>query len=107
MHSRQPAKKLSLEEQAQFEELVEKSIIARYDGNLERWEGRDGGPVYTPLDTDHVRTLLNALWGELLTPQAIDDAFERLAEGENEWPHGYCEDDIEEQWQSISSCGPE
>jgi hypothetical protein len=95
------AYKLSSAEECQFETLIDQSILDRYDGDLERGWDKDG-PTYRPLDTDHVRTLLNVLWGELLAPQAI--AFERLTQLGNRWPHGYCEEDEEER--TIASYGP-
>jgi hypothetical protein len=92
---------LSISEECQFETLVDQSIRDRYDGDLERWEDiRDGGQTYTPIDTDHVRDLLNVLWGELLTSQAIEDAFERLTQDGADidaWPHGWCQEDEDER----------
>jgi hypothetical protein len=87
--------KLSSEEEIEFEDMVKSSITAQYDGDLERHECSVTAEVhYTPLDTDHIRTLLNELWGELLTVETIEDFFKRLTkDGAEEWPHAYCEED--------------
>jgi hypothetical protein len=92
-----PTPKLNIEEEIEFENIVERSITARYDGDLERHECPKTIEVhYTPLDVDHIRTLLNELWGELLTVDTIEDFFKRLTEdGAEEWPHAYCEEDEE------------
>ena len=97
---------LSLEEITAFETLIDDSIVAEYNGDLNRWwDERDGGYIYTPLDSDHVRELLVKLWGEILTSEAIDDAFVRLTEdGAREWPRAYCEEDKESSL--ISDIGP-
>jgi len=59
--------------------MVEESITACYDRELERLEqGERGEFCYRPLDTGYARELSVALWGELLTPQAIEDIFARL-----------------------------
>src|SRR5262245_14302429 len=86
---------LDVETKIAFEELVDNSIIERYDGDLERHQCPKTAEVhYTPLDTDHIRTLLNRLWGESLTAETIEDFFERLTkDGAEEWPHGWCEED--------------
>jgi hypothetical protein len=86
---------LTSDERFQFEELVDASVVARYEGDLERGEDpKTGGVYYVPLDD--VRDVLMALWGELLTPQAIEDTVERLTtEGAEYWPHGWCEEDEE------------
>jgi hypothetical protein len=88
---------LQLEEQAKFEELIDNSVIERYDSELERLgEGRHGEIGYRPIDTDCVLELLIKLWGNPLTPEAINDAFDRLMQHE-EWPHGWCEEEEEEE----------
>src|SRR5262245_42579434 len=86
---------LTVEEQSTFEEMIDASVIARYDSELERHDACDrkgaptGGHYYTPSDTDRIHELLTKLWGDLLTAEAIDDAFTRLTEdGAGEWPHG-------------------
>jgi hypothetical protein len=91
--------KLSLDEDMKFNDMIERSIVARYDGDLERHECPKTAEVhYTPLDTDHIRTLLDALWGETLTAKTIEEFFKRMTEdGAEEWPHAYCEDDEEER----------
>jgi hypothetical protein len=98
---------LSFEEKLRFEAMIDESIIAEYDGDLERWDDeRDGGYNYTPLDTDHIRDLLTKLWGELLSKEALDDAFLRLTEdGAAGWPCAYCEDDEDER--PLSDLRPE
>lgn len=76
-----------------LEEIVDTAVAEQYDGPLERLgENKDGAICYRPEDTDRVRELLVSLWGEVLTPDAIEDAFERLMD-HDEWPHGYCEED--------------
>ena len=85
-----------------FECMIDSSIVERYDSDLERLgEDRHGKIYYRPLDTDRVITLLVGLWGDLLTPEAINEAFDRLIEDQDDWPHGYCEEDEEER--SLSS----
>jgi hypothetical protein len=90
---------LTSEEQERFENAIDATIIARYNGDLERHEDPRGkrGDFYTPLDTNNIRELLIELWGERLTANAIEDAFLRLTEdGAESWPHGWCDDDIAE-----------
>jgi len=67
-----------------FEVMVDNSIVEQYDGPLDRLgEDQHGAIYYAPLDTDHIRTLLISLWGDLLSAAAIEEAFERLmAQGE-------------------------
>src|SRR5262249_9212296 len=82
---------------SKFETLIDDSIVARYDSELERLgESKHGEIGYRPIDTDYVRKLLVDLWGELLTAEAIDEAFERLMQ-HDEWPHGWCEEDEEDR----------
>ena len=89
-----------------FESMIDDSIVRRYDGDLKRLgEGRHGEIWYRPLDPDYVSTLLIDLWGELLTPEAINEAFDRLMEEQGDWPRGYCEEDEEER--PLSSFGPD
>jgi len=77
-----------------FEKMIDASIVDQYDGLLERLDDpRDGGTYYRPLDTDHLANILVELWGDLLTPEAINEAFDRLMEEQDEWPHGYCDDE--------------
>ena len=88
---------LSLEEACRFETMIDDSITSRYDGELDRGgEDLDGALAYTPLNTDAIRNLLHALWGELLTPEAIESAFDRLMD-HSTWPHGWCQADEDER----------
>src|SRR5262245_29200326 len=97
---------LTIEEQSTFEEMIDASIVARYESELERHDDCDrkgvfDGYFYTPLDTDRIRELLTMLWGDLLTAEAIEDAFTRLTkDGAGEWPRGYCEEDEDEKEQA-------
>lgn len=95
---------LSLDEQCCFETLIDDLIIAKYNGDLERWwDDRECRYHYTPVDTDDIRDLLTKLWGDLLSKEACDDAFLRLTEdGAEEWPHAYCED--EEAERTLPDC---
>jgi hypothetical protein len=103
---RKTAMKLDGKTQAAFETMIDDSIVERYDGNLDRLgEGRHGEICYRPLDPDYVGRVLVELWGDRLTPEAINAAFDRLMEEHDEWPHGYCEDDEDER--PLSSYGPE
>jgi len=79
--------------------VVDKSITKRYDGPLDRFEGRHGEITYQPIDTDAIIQLLVELWGDLLTPEAINDAFDRLMDPDiwGKWPRGYCEADEAER----------
>ena len=80
-----------------LEEIVDAAVTGQYDGPLERLgEDKDGATHYRPEDIDRVRELLVSLWGEVLTPEAVEGAFGRLMDG-GEWPHGYCEEDEEER----------
>jgi hypothetical protein len=80
-----------------FEMMVDTSIVEQYDGPLDRLgEDQHGVICYAPLDTDHIRTLLISLWGDLLSAETIEETFERLM-AQGEWPRGYCEDDEEER----------
>jgi hypothetical protein len=86
----------SWEEQSVFENAIDATIIARYDGDLERHEDPRGkrGVCYTPLDTSNIQELLTRLWGTRLTADAIEDAFHRLTEdGADTWPLAWCDDD--------------
>jgi hypothetical protein len=92
--------------QGAFETMIDDSIVKRYDGDLDRLgEGRHGETCYRPLDTDRIRRLLVDLWGNLLTPETINEAFDRLMEEQDDWPHGYCEED--EEARPLSSYGPD
>jgi hypothetical protein len=99
------AKELDYKTRCAFEATVDNSIVEQYDGPLDRLgEDQHGVLCYAPLDTDHIRTLLISLWGDLLSAEAIEEAFERrMAQGE--WPRGYCEEDEEDL--PLSSCGPD
>jgi len=89
-----------------FEVMIDNSIAQLYDSDLERLgEGRHGKICYRPLDTDRVCQLLVGLWGDLLAPKAINEAFDRLMKEQDDWPHGYCEEDEEEC--PLSSYGPD
>jgi hypothetical protein len=80
-----------------FEAMVDDAIIKQYDGPLDRLgEDQHGVIQYRPEDIDHVRTLLFSLWGDLLSAEAIEHAFERLMD-HGEWPHGYCDEDEEDR----------
>ena len=82
-----------------FTSLIDDAIIARYTGDLERYDERDGGYIYVPLDTDHIRELLTEFWGELLSTSALEDAFGRLTkDGAANWPAAWCEEDDEENF---------
>jgi hypothetical protein len=84
---------LKLEEWSTLEQIIDNSIVERYDGDLEYvGEGKHGELHYKPLDEDHIRQLLVDLWGDRLTPGAIEDAFNRLMQDQGDWPHGYCEE---------------
>lgn len=90
--------KLDFETQCAFETMINESIVARYTSDLDRvGEDTHGKICYRPLDTDHLINLLTKLWGEILTPEAINDTFDRLMEDQDEWPHGYCEENEEER----------
>src|SRR5215475_3557355 len=97
---------LTIEEPSIFEEMIDASIIARYDSELERHDSCDrkgvfDGYFYTPLDTDKIRELLTKLWGDLLAAEVIEDAFARLTQdGAAEWPNAYCEEDQEQEEQA-------
>lgn len=80
-----------------FEAIVDNSTVEQYSGPLDRLgEDQHGAVCYAPLDTDHIRTLLISLWGDLLSTEAIEEAFERLM-AQGEWPHSYCEEDEEDR----------
>jgi hypothetical protein len=49
---------LSLTEEFEFDKLIEKSVIARYKGELERADDGKGGAVFVPLDETHLHDLL-------------------------------------------------
>ena len=94
---------LTWEEENALTSIIEASIIARYDGETERRESYDrkgvsDGHYYVPLDTDAIRELLTQLWGDSLTTEVIESTIANLStEGAAEWPHGYCEEDEEEE----------
>lgn len=80
----------------EFDDLINmvcKSVIARYDGDLEYWEGMYGsgdvGDGYIPLDKGYVRELIDGLWDDHVAVAIRDEAFERLTKyGVEHWPHG-------------------
>jgi hypothetical protein len=86
--------------------LIERSIIERYEGDLEKHDDpQNGGCLYTPLDTDNIRELVVSLWGELVHSEVLENAINRLTEhGAEVWPRGYCEEDIEAKNIERSKC---
>jgi hypothetical protein len=93
-----PANALTDDEQRQLVELIMRSITERYDGELECWaDSYDGGPVYTPIDTDEIREMLVALWGERVSAEELDEAFYWLTRDRNHWPHARCQADEDER----------
>jgi hypothetical protein len=79
-------------------DLIEQSIIRRYDGDLERREDPrcKRADTYTPLDTDTIRTLLTTLWGGRVSAETIEEVFDRLTtDGAEQWPKAWCEEDLE------------
>jgi hypothetical protein len=81
---------LTLDEEIALESLIDNSIIARYDSEIERHETYEGECYYVPLDRITLRELLTELWGNRVTSEVIEDAFTRLVEGtEEEWPSGW------------------
>jgi hypothetical protein len=82
--------RLTLDEDIAFKSLIDDSIIARYDSEIEYHETHEGDWYYVPLDCITLRELLVELWGKLLTPEALEAAFDRLTEdGAEEWPNGW------------------
>jgi hypothetical protein len=81
---------LSFTEEMEFETLIEKSITARYESELERLDDPHGGAVFVPLDETHLHDLLVELWGERLTVDQIGDIQYRLmrdgTESIEDWP---------------------
>src|SRR5262245_41565484 len=79
--------------------LIDESIAERYAGPLDRFEDWHGKILYQPIDADHIIQLLVELWGDLLTPEAINQAFDRLMTPDvwGKWPHGICEADEAER----------
>jgi hypothetical protein len=90
---------LTLEEQCRFEEMIDASVVSRYDGDLRRLgPDQDGGINYVPLDIEDVSDLLTALWGGLLGPGTITAALIRLTQdGAEHWPHAWCDEEDEEE----------
>jgi hypothetical protein len=93
--------RLTFDEECRLEHLVLKSVRSRYDGDLERFDDRDGGFCYGPFDVDSVHDLLIALWGKYFTPDQLG-AFERElrddAVDREEWgPRAWCDEDLEEE----------
>ena len=88
---------LSFTEEIEFEMLIEKSITARCESELERRDDpRDGGVVFVPLDETHLHDLLVELWGERLTADKIADIQYRLmrdgTKSITDWPLAWCEE---------------
>jgi hypothetical protein len=71
---------LTLDEENAVETLIDASIIARYDSEIEYREAYGDECSYFPLDRITLRELLVELWGNLLAPEAIEAAFARLVE---------------------------
>jgi hypothetical protein len=81
---------LTLDEENAVETLIDASIIARYDSEIEYREAYGDECSYFPLDRITLRELLIELWGNLLAPEAIEAAFARLVkDGAEEWPNGW------------------
>jgi hypothetical protein len=82
-----------------FHVIIRESIVARYDGSLERdTDANDGGFVYTPLDEDLIRSLLVTLWEDLLSPQEIDTAYDHIITyGADKWPKAWCQEDVDDE----------
>jgi hypothetical protein len=81
---------LTLDEENAVETLIDASIIARYDSEIEYREAYGDECSYFPLDRITLRELLVELWGNLLAPEAIEAAFARLVkDGAEEWPNGW------------------
>src|SRR5262249_38125121 len=60
---------LSIDEEFQFDKLIDDSITSRYEGDLERRECPQTSDVtYRPLDHDSIRELLTMLWGDRFSP---------------------------------------
>jgi hypothetical protein len=63
---------LTLEEQFRLDEMIDASVIARYDGDLQRLgPDQDGGSNYVPLDVEGVSDLLTCIVGR--ASQSRDD----------------------------------
>ena len=67
---------MAMKHQLKFEELIDQSVIDRYDDEL-CCNGAEA-VRWTPVDTTQVWELLVHLLGELLTAEAIDEAYDRL-----------------------------
>ena len=80
-----------------LQQVIDNSIVERYDGDLEYvGEGKHGEIHCRPLDEDHIRRLLIDLWGDRLPTELIEDAFNRLMQDQREWPQGFCDELVEE-----------
>jgi hypothetical protein len=79
--------------------MMRDSVINRYAGDLRKWDNfREGGCLYTPLDTDNIRDLLVTSWGKLVHPQMIEQAFRTLIkDGTEHWPKASCQEDLDEE----------
>jgi hypothetical protein len=98
VHRRRMMTELDRKTQDAFGHMIDGSIVARYDSELERFDDeRHGGFCNSPLDTDRVIELLVELWGGLLAPETINDAFDRLMAEQDNWPRGDCDEDDEER----------
>jgi hypothetical protein len=93
---------LTLEEQFRLDEMIDASVVSRYDGDLQQLgPDQDGAINYVPLDVEGVSDLLTALWGGLLSPGTITAALIRLTQdGAEHWRHALCdEEDAEEEFR--------
>src|SRR5262245_34757108 len=91
----------SLHDHCEVMEAIKASIVARYNGDLERhinYDDRDY--YYTPLDTDHIRHLLINHFGDALSGAAIEEVFDAL-DGAEKWPRAFCEEDFEEEHERL------
>ena len=103
-----PTAQLSIEEQFAFNELVLRSVAARYADGLERHEDPRGkcGPLYTPYDdTTDIRELFIELWGERLLLDEIDllqDELFKLGLERDAWPLAWCEEELDEEREALA-----
>ena len=87
--------------------MVCKSVTARYDSELQRrnWGNGDGDQItYFPLDEDCFRKITSALWADYTAIEVRDAAIFRLMqEGAEHWPHGWCQEDLDEEEDTLAS----
>jgi hypothetical protein len=87
--------------------MVCRSVVARYDSELQRcnWENGDGDQItYFPLDEDCLRKITSALWVDYTAIEARDAALLRLLkEGAKHWPHGWCQEVLDEEEDALAS----